>query len=493
MDCNTPKRTDFAHPPSQILFIATYLKKHLDIHVEILDLAQKINLENREKKLNDYLSIYDDFKFFGVSCYSSSLYLDSIFLGNTIRKLYPNSCIFVGGRHPSIYPNDFSYPESPFDYIFAGEAEVELYKLLKKLFINFKRPIKPKIINCEPLSVNEFVNIDWSLAESLDYIKNPNPNIYVFFPLFLSRGCSFRCNFCQDPNNNLTKCYRTVRRLPLNEALNAILSINQRFRDRKNLFYVVSISDPLFGNYDFRIKLYKELIKKAPEQYYGAQTRLDLFKPDKEITYIKKLKFMIEFGMDGGCEKMLKILNKTRQPNKYLRQIVYASKKLDENQIFHSINTIIGHPGETNKTLSQTIEFLRALVRNKHYLLPHIFRYGWWPGSETYDNMKKYETKYGTKFFFKEWWKFENQKYTALLLNPSNEVNFIDITYNFRDFHLDLFKTISKNRIGQREDMKEIRQKYFFIITMAINNMKHYPATFLKDVREKFPHLFDLN
>lgn len=490
MDCNTPRRTDFAHPPSQILFIATFLKMHLDLHVEILDLAQKLTLENRERKLKDFLSEYGDFKYFGVSCYSSSLFLDSIFLGNIIREMYPNSCIFVGGRHPTIFPNDFIFPTSPFDYIFVGEAEVELYKLLKKLINYFKRPIESRIINCEPLSVDNFVNIDWSLAESFDYIKNPNPNVFVFFPIFLSRGCSFRCNFCQDSNNPLTECYRKIRRLPFKMAIDSLLSLNERFKDRKNLFYVASISDPLFGDYNFRIKLYKELIKKDPAPYYGAQTRLDLFRPDKEIPYIKKLKMMLEFGMDGGCERMLKIMNKTKNPRKYMNQIVDASKKLDENQIYHAINTIIGHPGETQQSLLQTIEFLKKLVSEKQYLLPHIFRYAWWPGSETYDNKVHYERKYGTQFFFEEWWKYEEQEYTPLLLNPSKEVNFVDITYKFRDFHLDLFRIISKNRIGKRDDMRDFRNKYFFVILMSINSLKKYPNIFLNEVKERFPNLF---
>ncbi|GAI67934.1 unnamed protein product, partial [marine sediment metagenome] len=56
---------------------------------------------------------------------------------------------------------------------------------------------------------------------------------------------------------------------------------------------------------------------------------------------------------------------------KYLEKMKVISKKLDENEIYHTINILYGHPGETYKTINETNDYLVKLFKNKHFILPN--------------------------------------------------------------------------------------------------------------------------
>ena len=487
-DSYTPQFTLFNTVPTQLLILATYIKKFNEIDIEILDLSHKYELKNREELIYKYLDKYHNCKFFGISCFSSNYYLDCLYLANKIKEINPNAYLFVGGYHATIKPKDFQIHKSPFDLIFSGEAEIELSNFFKKVKNVSERPKKPKIIYCKPLNKKDFINTDWTYAQSLDFIRNPNPNNLVIFPVFLSRGCPFTCNFCTDPKSNLTTCYKTPRRFPFDKALKEMASINELFYNRKNLIYEIMICDPIFGTPPFRIKLYNDLLKYFPDQYYSAEIRVDTFKVDEEITYLKKLKFSLSFGLESGSPMMLKIMDKTKMPEKYLVKMNEISEKLDKNNIYFITNILLGHPGESYKTLGETKRYLENLVNDKNFLIPQFLKYMLHPGSEIYNNMRKYKKKYGAKFMIKKWWKKEiNQLRASQLVNPSYELHCIDLYYEMQDIILNIYKVITNNKIGRRPEMRPIQQKYYWNIMNQISYWKQAPEIFKKFIKDNYP------
>lgn len=472
--------------PTQLLILASYIKKNLDLDVDILDLSFKFEFHSVDKTISRYLDKFNDYDYFGIACFSSFFYMTSLFLAKKIREILPNAYIFVGGYHPTIRPNDFVFPNSPFNYIFSGEAEKELCKLIKKLNVKSFRLKAPLIIYCEPLNIEDFINTDWSYTESLDYVKNPTPSDRVMIPVFLSRGCPFTCNFCQDPKNKLTKASRSWRRMPINKALNELVNIYNQFHNRDNLIYEVWIWDPLFGTPKYRIELYKKLLRYAPDQYYWAELRVDTFKPDEEIPFLKQLKFSLTFGLESGSPKILKIcMNKTPKPYKYLEKMKVISKKLDENEIYHTINILYGHPGETYQTINETNDYLVKLFKNKHFILPNYSIYEHYPGTEIYSNMSKYENLYGTQFLLKKWWNTKkNPKMASRLIKPSNELDCIDVHYKTQENVLNIAKIVLKNKIGRRSDMPLTYHKIREYLINGIMTWKMVPKFFINLIRD---------
>lgn len=495
MDCYTPEFTMPNTIPTQLLILATYLKSNSNFDIGVLDLSHKFELKNREKTIQKYLDQYRDWPFFGITCFTSNYFLDTIFLAKKIKEINPSAFIFVGGYHPTMKPNDFIFPNSPFDYIFSGEAELEFIKLIKNISKNnLKKPKKPQIIDCDPLDKKNFINVDWSYAESFDFIKNPQPNNLVMFPVFLSRGCPFECRFCCDPSNPRMIGYRKWRKMPVDMGLKELVNINNRFENRNNLFYEIMICDPLFGTPQYRIELYEKLLKYAPNQNYWAELRVDTFKPDIEIPYLKKLKFHLSFGFESGSKEMLKIMNKTPAPEGFLDKMENIATQLDDNQIYCVLNILIGHPGETYKTLKETHDFLTKLMKHKSFIIPSFSMYMLYPGSEIYSHMNKYEKKYGTGFLLKEWWKYEiNQMRISKLVNPSSELSCIDVYYEMQKIILDVLRLLPQKKIGRRSDMPYIRRKYRKHIMMDKLSWPNIPQLFINFIRNNIHVLLEVN
>jgi len=494
MDCYTPQFTMRNTVPTILLILATYIKKYNNIDVEILDLAHKFSLDKRDEMLSKYLEKYRNYKFFGISCVTSNFYHDCLYIASKIREINSNAFIFIGGRHPTIKPKDFIFPKSPFDYIFSGEAEIELSKVIDNLNNKKNEYKKPKIIYCAPIQIKDFINTNWNYAESLDFINNPKADNYIRFPVYLSRGCPFTCKFCSDPKNKLTLCYKSWRKFPLENALQELTSIYDLFHKRNNLKYEISISDPLFGTPHYRIKLYSDLIKHTPDQYYNAEIRVDTFKPDEEIPYLKQLKFSLSFGLESGSVKMLKIMDKTPEPEKFLEKMKHIATLLDENQIYFIPNILIGHPGENYKTLKETSRYLEEMAKNKRFCMPQFIKYMLHPSSEIYRNMENYEKNFGTKFFVKEWWMAKiNQIKLSQLVNPSKELHIIDLYYEMQKIVLKIYKIMTVNKIGQRSDMRDIRQNFYQNIIEQITFWKRAPEEFKKYLRDNFPKFLSDN
>ena len=72
-----------------------------------------------------------EFNNIGINCYTSYQYLQSDLIAYILKEEFPKINIIVGGYHPTAVPDDFSYRNSPYDYVIRGEAELILLDLFK--------------------------------------------------------------------------------------------------------------------------------------------------------------------------------------------------------------------------------------------------------------------------------------------------------------------------------------------------------------------------
>jgi len=189
--------------PSGILGIASYLREKRVAISKVIDLRMESeknkNFGLRLKKNGEFKQSFikilenesiQEYDYAAISCYSSFQYLQTEIIAKIIKKEFPNLRIIVGGYHPTAVPKDFSYKNSPYDYIIIGEGEIAVSMILK--FQKNSQNYLPRIIKSK---------------EILDINKLPFPDYHIYleryplydkykFNFYASRGCPHQCSFC---------------------------------------------------------------------------------------------------------------------------------------------------------------------------------------------------------------------------------------------------------------------------------------------------------
>lgn len=388
----------------------SFLKAH-KIKVEILDLENEIGRPETENQINKFkertlkLISKFDFDIAAISCWSSLNYLSSILVADICKNINPESVVVVGGYHPSVLPNDFIYPKSPFDIIIRGEGERALLKVTKDKKQDMRNL---KLIQGAALNLKEDFALDW---RNYKYSEQVRMNY-----IYLSRGCPFSCSFCIES----AKGYHRWRSYAVEKA----------FREIKRLIDIenpeeVRIADACFGfNKTWRREFLSTLIKNKIHKMFWAQSRIDLFEK-KDVDLLAKLNFNIEFGLESGSEEMLHIMQKTNKPKAYLKKCADVISHMNKKEVPYKIYLIFNHPGETNTTFKSTIKFFTSLFK-KQNKISGIFggqNYCFFPGSHTHRHLKHYEEKYGTVVKHQEWWKEQGDHYKlATSIIPSRDL-----------------------------------------------------------------------
>ena len=176
------------------------------------------------------------------------------------------------------------------------------------------------------------------MSESYDKLDNKRTASVV-----VAKGCVARCTFC----HRFEKGYR----------VRPVLDVIEHIKDLKNNYNVgyLSIADENFGS---NKTLTKQLVK-----YLGSTGIKWRAGGVRAYTVdLETLKFwkqngceMVIYGMESGSPTMLKVMEKKVT----LEQNINALKWAYEADLATVIQLVIGMPGETDKTIQETIDFLK--------------------------------------------------------------------------------------------------------------------------------------
>nr|WP_048057994.1 TIGR04013 family B12-binding domain/radical SAM domain-containing protein [Methanothermococcus okinawensis] len=281
---------------------------------------------------------------------------------NKLKQLINSNkpILIAGGPHPTGAPIDTI--NMGFDYVIVGEGEITLPKLINKL--------REGEINA-PINKNELDNINEKIiiGECVDNLDNFE-KIEPLTPVEITRGCPYKCRFCQTPQIFGSK----VR----HRSIDSILRLVNPNTDTR----VISPNALCYGsktgtkpNIEKLEKLLKKLSEGKGKLFFGtfpSEVRPE-FITKETVELIAKYcdnKFL-HFGAQSGNDEMLKYIRRGHTVNDVLNAVDLC---IDYNLI-PKVDFIFGFPNENEFHRKDSMELLYYIIKKNgrahaHYFMP---------------------------------------------------------------------------------------------------------------------------
>jgi radical SAM superfamily enzyme YgiQ (UPF0313 family) len=351
-------------------------------NVKIIDFFQHLSDSNIVSVFEKYVSDKTLWVGFSTTFVNCKELLDTrIELFNELKKKYKIKFV-IGGAKTSDGQFQFA------DYIVTGNADNAVIALTdflsnKTQTLNY-REYQNKII------VDGNKDYDRKDLTNIDVIWKKEDRISKNFtmPIELSRGCIFKCAFCQYPLTGKKKF----------DYVRAKESIIEEFIRNYENFGITQYQflDDTYNDSMIKMEYMHEAISALP-----FQIRFDAYiKPELLVRWPEQIPLLAEMGL-RGCSLGIESFNpKTRaaiQKMPDIDRILLAVENLKnktQNKAKIQMNLITGLPHETEESMARTQEF--AINCN------FIDYWTWWPlqilnseSSEYLSPIEKNPTQYG--------------------------------------------------------------------------------------------------
>lgn len=356
----------------------------------------EFNKEDFDKFFKKTIDKYNllEFEIVGLCCYTSAAYLQTKLIASILKSLNPEIKIIVGGYHPSAVPNDFTFQNSPFDFVIKGEGEKFFLDLMRKNKIT--KPPKTRIITSEAIDINVL-----PFPYYQGYLETyPHFSSKMNYEFFVSRGCPGDCHFCGSD-------FR-FRNLEYNKAklfFFKLYNMAQNYGVKRFNF-----SDQCFNALKYRYK-WLNLIKKNgfnDEMEFSSQVRID-YTNKKMLEKFQEANMVVGYGLESVSKEMLISMNK--MPIKEVDSYIKGTYEIVEFYKMHAkvrcrLNLLIGFPGETQKTFLETVNYVNSnAIHDMIDTGPTL--YSLYPNSFVYRNVDMFIQKFGIEYI-DEYWKNKN-------------------------------------------------------------------------------------
>ena len=397
-------RTQFFREPNLgILYLAAILDLN-NIPVDILDLEQFIDLSDNELE-NVLKERITNYKIFGLTSLTNTIHL-ALNIARIIKNQDKDNFTILGGPHVSFMYNEILEhdrdTENLIDFICCGEAEnsfLQLVKLLTSELLNKKKSneYEAQLLTIKGLSfidsngklaINPF--IDTIKLESLPlparYKLSQDNYYYSVANIIVNRGCPNQCSFCSRQNLFKTTRIRTIE------------SILKEIRDIQSLqnYNHINFYDNININNDFFRSFCKMFIKHKIKIPWGCEIRVDTI-GFEETQLLKKAGCrLVATGIESANEIVLKKNFKFQDPERVRNGII----NLKKNKIPIQGYFVLGLPGETEESFTETIEYIKSLPFGEDDELNYFVATPY-PGSRLWDEKEHFQIRILEKNFTK--------------------------------------------------------------------------------------------
>jgi len=339
-------------PPLNLLYIATVLKES-GFSVKLLDaLGENKSLKDVNKEVKDKNAV--------VLSTDSTTFNEDARVIKELKETNPNLKVIMCGPYPTMFP-EYALKKSLVDFAISGEAETTVEKLMMILSnTNWKSKIRGMksvswkenehlIINREKnfiKNLNDLPFPDRSMLKGKYY--NPIGKKEIFTTALTSRGCNGTCIFCTAPSFYENKIrYRTS-----NNVIEELRLIKSQGYDE------ILFRDETFTLFKKRNeKICKTIIKEKLDISWICNLRVGTVNKDMMKLMKRAGCHTFKIGVESGSQKILNNLKKGITI-KEVEKTFKLCKRLGVNTHAH---LMIGCPGETKKTVEETIQFLKKI------------------------------------------------------------------------------------------------------------------------------------
>jgi radical SAM superfamily enzyme YgiQ (UPF0313 family) len=356
---------DVIIPPIGLYYVGSVLKEnHYD--VEILNWC-RMN-ETPEAIENILLEKKPDI--IGFSILQANRW-GGIEIAGIAKRVYPKIKIVFGGVTPTFLWKHFLTHFPDIDFVVIGEGEYTFLNLVTCLEHNKEHHIEDiqgiafrkdgKVVRTAP-------------AEPIHHIDAlPVPAKYFEYQhLSLTRGCPGKCRFCGSP-----KFWGPKVRFHSVEYF--VDELERLYKKGINFFY---FSDDTFSLDKNRvIEICKKILEKGLNITWVAISRVNYMSEDILFWMRKAGCIQISYGVESGSKKIRRLLNK-KIANDDIEKAFAMTLKYG---ILPRAYFIYGCPGETHRTISETIDLIKKIKP----LVIHFFVLSLFPGTRLYEEYKK--------------------------------------------------------------------------------------------------------
>lgn len=360
----------FRFPPLGLGYLASSLKQH-GISVELVDctfLSRKEAVEKIRRSKPRILGFYSMF-----SMKKTTLELAELFRGQC-------DLLVVGGPLPTLDPTVFL---DVFDVAVIGEGEETLLELAKKVEagldistvpgIAYKKDALPKFTQSRAL----IADLDALPFPSRELFDNNQYKSYYFkrfkyttTPVISSRGCPFSCDFCSRPVFG-----QSIRLRSPQNIVDEVEEVGSYGYER------VWFADDCFTlDRSHLLRVCDLLISRRLDVGWECLSRVDTMDSEVATKMRRSGCERVFFGIESGNDDVLGLMNK-RITISQAKRAVHVAKTagLDVGAFF-----IVGYPGESDKTVLDTIRFASKLPLDYlSFTLPYPI-----PGTPLYERVK---------------------------------------------------------------------------------------------------------
>ncbi|MBI4060215.1 MAG: B12-binding domain-containing radical SAM protein [Elusimicrobia bacterium] len=390
----SPSNARSVYMPFYFLYLAGYVEKY-GITCEIANPHFHTEKENRDAILEEIARLKPRWVGLASFCTDYAVVSDLAF---AIKKRFPAVKIVVGNAQPSVNPADFLYEGGPFDIVVRGEGELTLRDIIEtdKAGKDVTRITgiayleNGKVVQSPTRELMDLKDCGQPAYHKIDVSWYAHVNKYLLrrIPtscgvIFTGRGCPFECGFCaanavwQANSSDATRAPK-ARWRPLEHVMAELHDFEKVHRF--DFFYIL---DDVFGLTEDEIRAFCAAYKKSGlKMLWGAETRVNCV---RNLEILKVMKdagcIQLDFGIESGSPKMLKIVNKGITVDQTYRAFELCKKA----GIRTFANILLNLPEESEEDLELTHRLLEKV--NPTYVSVGVTQP--YPGTEFYHRYAK--------------------------------------------------------------------------------------------------------
>jgi len=365
-------KTDIRWPPIDLMVIAGHLRKN-GVSVRLIDGGgERLSL----RELRHRISIKEpQIAIFNTS--TTTIYHD-LKVAKEIKRIWKNTIVGAIGVHVMALPEETLSLISDLDFVVFSEPEIPIFNLSKMLNVSSVRGLcykkgdefirnspEPPIQNMDELGIPAHDLLLLNIYQEPQLKRKPLTITMV------SRGCINKCTFCS------SHFYGRYRLRSVENVMGELRWITKELGVKELKFY----DDGITYNREWAVDLFTRMIEEKIDLTWNTNIRADSI--DFELARLMKKAgcHTVNMGLESASQDILNNIKKNITVEKMERAVTDCKKAgLEVCGYF-----IIGLPGETLKTVNETIEFAKKLdldLVTFNITAPH-------PGTPFYDYLEK--------------------------------------------------------------------------------------------------------